>query len=229
VLNALEIFPEPDGKVQYLTERVYKHEAQRKLMREIISQFRLGSSSSTRVGMVGFAERKAFDPVTNLNGFKKLLDFTADTNEIDLAIDQTTSGGNTFLQGAVDLAKRMLDTDGREGAQQLVVVLLDGTPTEWTLPKPTFSGELNATLEEIKKQATVMAVGYDESTNLAEIETIASAPTAAGNSWAFFADEISDIVAEIIANRLQICDRLKEDNDSGYGGDVDGGRSLSVV
>lgn len=42
-------------------------------------------------------------------------------------------------------------------------------------------------------------------------------------------DADSDIVAKIIANRLQICDRLKEDNDSGYGGDVDGGRSLSVV
>jgi hypothetical protein len=101
------------GKVEYFKEKVYKYEAQRRLMRDLVSHFQLGHNGNTRVGLIGFANEEPFHPTTNLNGYRTLLDFSDDSAQVEAAIATTTSAGDTYLAGALELAKTMFDANAR--------------------------------------------------------------------------------------------------------------------
>lgn len=229
MLQANGKYPEPDGKISYKGDRVYKHEAQRRFMLDLIDQFKLGSNANARVSLIGFAEKAAYStevtedtvegriPET-INGYRTLLNFSDDIHEIHAAIDSTTSAGATYLAGALQSAKAMLDQDARQGAQQVVVILLDGQPSEWdlkqsdgvTIKNADNKAELDSALLDIKRQATVMAVGYSSADDAAVMETLSSTSADGSAQWAFNASEIDSIITQIQSSDTSLCKQVEE-------------------
>jgi hypothetical protein len=88
------------------------------------------------VGLIGFAnnqpyEESNFPQGKEINGYRTMLNFTSSQEEFESAVATTTSAGSTYIGGALELAKQQLDRSARPHAHQVVIILLDGEPTEW--------------------------------------------------------------------------------------------------
>jgi hypothetical protein len=214
ILQEFGHFAEPDGKVPYLGDRVYKHEAQRMFVRSIIDQLKLGSSRSTRVGMVGFAEPEAYsstnEPKGAINGYRKLLDFSSDRVEIETVLSDTTSAGSTFVHGALEVAKQMFDTAARPTARQVVVVLLDGIPAEFDKNSPSAATALDKTVAALQNQSTVMVVGYGDGNNADTVNRLASDQAASGNKWGFHAEHLETVADVLMEDPHRICTEVSK-------------------
>ena len=90
-----------------------------------------------------------------------MLDFSSDINAIGAAIDGSTSAGNTNVGPPLNLARETFNAAGRPTAHQVVLVLLDGIPNDYTSAnnRPI----LDAAVADMQAQGTIMAVGYSAS------------------------------------------------------------------
>ena len=216
-----------DGKIPYAGERVYKYEAQRRFMQDLLDQFQLDDVGKARFALVGFAEKDAYDatpdPATGelpatINGYRKMLDFSSEYSDIVAAIETSTSAGDTYLAGALNTAKAMFDDHARPNAQQIVIVLLDGEPSEWLVKKTNASrfkneedaNTLSSTIATLQSQATVMAVGYSSANAGTIPEQIATQPEEDGGRWAFKADQIDNVITQLTDGNHSICKQVRQ-------------------
>lgn len=198
------MYPEPDGKIAYRDDRMYKYAAQQQFMLDMASNFMLGDEN-TRLGLVGFANLNEYTTEGNaklLNGYRNHLNLSTDYELINTAFRTTTSAGGTHVEGGLMAAKKMLDAHARPDAQQVVVLLLDGVPDD--ISKGTMLDAAAAPHE----QATVIAIGYSGADDFDAMASIASEPA---SEWVYTEFEIDTLAQKLSSSFASICDQIQSE------------------
>lgn len=138
---------EPDGKINYRGQRMYKYQAERQFVKDMIGQFTLGPED-TMVAIVGFSNDQMAS--STRNGARVISGWSSDAGALDAGLDTTTGVGATYPNRAMGLAEDLLG-QGRPGAAKFAVILMDGTPS---------GGPWQSAADSLKSAATVIAIGY---------------------------------------------------------------------
>mmetsp|Transcript_75587 Transcript_75587/g.235320 ORF Transcript_75587/g.235320 Transcript_75587/m.235320 type:complete len:600 (-) Transcript_75587:124-1923(-) len=138
---------EPDGKINYRGQRMYKYQAERQFVKDMIGQFTLGPED-TMVAIVGFSNDQMAS--STRNGARVISGWSSDAGALEAGLDTTTGVGATYPNRAMGLAEDLLG-QGRPSAAKFAVILMDGTPS---------GGPWQSAADSLKSAATVIAIGY---------------------------------------------------------------------